>query len=350
MAQMKQASIAIIGVGYWGPNLVRNFSKVKKVKQIHVCDLKQERLDYIKTVNSNLITTTKYDEILNNPEINAVIIATQPLATHYMLAKKAIEHGKNVFVEKPMTSSAKESRELIELAKKNNVILHVDHTFIYSKPIMMIKEMIDSGEIGEIYSIEMLRLNLGIFQNDFNVVWDLCPHDLSILDYLLGESPETVYASGGCHINLRVEDNAHVILRYKKNLTVHMHVSWLAPQKVRKITIVGSKKMVVFDDVEPVEKIKIYDKGISVETAKEFKQKYYESFAEYIYYYRHGDIKIPKIDFVEPLENEANHFIDCILESKKTKTDGNAGLKVVQIIEAANKSLKERKEISLGDD
>ncbi|HYD03343.1 MAG TPA: Gfo/Idh/MocA family oxidoreductase [Alphaproteobacteria bacterium] len=335
-------SIAIVGLGYWGPNLVRNFDKVKDVEKVYICDLKQERLDSIKAIYPNTIATRDYNEILANKEIKAVVIATQPVSTHYKLAKLALENSKNVFLEKPMTESSQQAVELIELAKKNNLIIHVDHTFEYSAPVKMIKQLIDSGEIGEIYSIEMLRLNLGIFQNDFNVIWDLCPHDFSILNYWLNTDPKDLYASGRCHINPKIEDDAHLIVNYNDKFNVHIHVSWLNPQKVRKTTIVGSKKMIVYDDADPIEKMRIYDKGVTTGNVEGINQEYGTTNPnEYTYNYRHGDILIPKIDFTEPLLDEAIHFVDCIKRGVKTKTPGESGLRVIRMIEHAAKSLKE---------
>jgi predicted dehydrogenase len=337
--------VGIVGLGYWGPNLVRNFSKISKVSQVVVCDLKQERIDSIKSMFPMVAGTTKYDELLDDPDVRVIAIATQPLATHYPLAKKALEKGKHVLLEKPMTSSSAQAKELIDLAKKNNVLLHVDHTFEYSAPVLMVKRLIDSGELGEIHSINMERLNLGIFYNDFNVIWDLCPHDFSILSFWLGKMPTTVYASGIGHINPKIEDDAHLILNYGNKTSAHLHVSWLYPEKVRTITVVGSKKMVVYDDNEPVEKIRIYDKGVSVNNVSKLKRSYATSFYEYIYDYKHGDIIIPKVDFVEPLLDECKHLIDCIERGVPTKTSGESGLRVIRLLEATTRSLKERKEV-----
>ncbi|MFH0869439.1 MAG: Gfo/Idh/MocA family oxidoreductase [archaeon] len=337
--------VGVVGLGYWGPNLVRNFDKISKVAQVIVCDLKQERIDSIKNMFPRVIGTTSFDDLLNDPEVKAIAIATQPLATHYPLAKRALEKGKNVLLEKPMTATSAQAMELIALAKKNNVLLHVDHTFEYSAPVLMVKKLIDSGEVGDIHSINMDRLNLGIFYNDFNVIWDLCPHDFAILSFWLGKTPTTVYASGIGHINPKIEDDAHLILQYGNKTNAHLHVSWLYPEKVRTITVVGSKKMIVYDDNAPVEKIRIYDKGVSVSNVSKIKRRYAASFYEYIYDYKHGDIIIPKIDFIEPLLDECKHFIDCIEKGVHTKTDGESGLRVIRLLEAASKSLKEKREV-----
>lgn len=342
--------IGIVGLGYWGPNLVRNFDRISKVSQLVLCDLKQERVDAMKTAYPRAQLTKNFDDLVSDPEIKAIVISTQPLSTHYLLAKKALEHKKHVFLEKPMTSSVKEAKELIALAKKNRVLLHVDHTFEYSAPVIMVKELIKKGELGKIHSINMSRLNLGIFQRGFNVIWDLCPHDFSILNFWLEKQPRTIFASGTCHINPHIEDDAHIILNYADNLGVHIHVSWLEPQKVRKTTVVGSKKMVVYDDVEPEEKIKIYDKGVSISNVEELKKKQPADFYEAIYEYRHGDVLIPKINFKEPLADECAHFIDCIERGVPTRTPGEAGLKVIKLIEAAHKSLKEKREVKFNAD
>lgn len=321
----------VIGCGYWGPNLIRNFQQLAGSEVKRVADLDSDRLEHMKRLYPSVKTTTDYHDIITDPEIDIVAVAT-PVKTHYRFASEALSAGKHVFVEKPIAASVSESRELIALAEKNQQKLMVGHTFLYTVAVRKMKEVIDSGELGEIYYISTQRLNLGLFQNDINVIWDLAPHDISIILYLLGKEPLSVSAHGTSHINPLIEDVAVVTLRFPENLMAIIHVSWLDPDKIRRITVVGSKKMMVYDDVQPTEKIKIYDKGIE-------KPKHYDTFAEFHYSYKYGDIIIPNISGAEPLRTELNHFIDCIVNDKEPLSNGKNGLDVVKILEATQKSL-----------
>ncbi len=322
-------NIGIIGFGYWGPNLVRNFSNVKEVRVKYIADLDEARLKAAKN----------YQDLFNDQELHAVVVAT-PVSTHFEYASEALQAGKHVLLEKPMTRSVDEARKLIALAKEKKKTLMVDHTFEYCKPVEKIVDYIKRSELGEVFSISMSRLNLGLFQKDINVIGDLCPHDISILLHLLKQMPMSVNAVGMDHVQKGIEDDCHVFLKFGKNVTAAMHVSWLDPCKVRRIAVVGSKKMLLYDDVEPTDKIKLYDQGI-VKTKNGLPVlQYYTTPEEFQLAYKYGDVVIPKLDFKEPLGVMANHFVSCIREGKTPLTDGISGLRVVKIIEAAQQSLK----------
>jgi predicted dehydrogenase len=333
--------VGVIGCGYWGPNLIRNFTQLSRSEVIRVADLDEARLEYIKGLYPFTETTTDYRDIVSDPVIDIVAVAT-PVHTHYKLASEALCADKHAFVEKPIASSAKQAQDLIDLAEKHQRKLMVGHTFIYTAAVRKMKEIIDSGELGEIYYINAQRLNLGLFQQDINVIWDLAPHDISIILYLLDKNPVAVSAIGTSHINMAIEDVAVLTMKYPNGLIAFIQTSWLDPDKIRKMTVVGSKKMMVFDDVQPTEKIRIYDKGVEV-------PKHYDTYAEFHYSYKYGDIVIPKIDGDEPLRTELDHFIDCIINDETPLSCGRDGLHVVQILEAAQKSLKdENKPVSIG--
>ena len=325
-------NVGVIGCGYWGPNLIRNFTQLNRTDVVRVSDLKEDRLNHMKTLYSGVDTTTNYLDIINDAKIDIVAVATS-VHTHFKLASEALSAGKHVFIEKPMTSSVKEAEKLISLANENGCKLMVGHTFLYTSAVRKMKEIVDSGELGEIYYINSQRLNLGLFQQDINVIWDLAPHDISIINYLLGMEPSEVSAVGASHINPAIEDVATVYLHYKKDLIAFVQCSWLDPDKVRKMTIVGSKKMMVYDDVQPTEKIKIYDKAVEG-------PKHYDTFAEFHYSYKYGDILIPKIDGGEPLRTELDHFIDCIENNMQPLSDGFNGLGVVKVLEKSSNALK----------
>ena len=328
--------IGVVGCGYWGPNLIRNFTQLPDTK-ISCCDLSEERLRQMKNLFYDIEIFTDYDKMLSS-SVEAVVIST-PVATHYELAKKAILAGKHVLIEKPITKTAKEAMELIKLAENKKVILMVDHTFEYVPSVKKIKEIIKDGQLGEVYTINTTRVNLGLFQKDINVLLDLAPHDISILRYLLDEEPVSVRAFAESFINPKIQDTAYLFIKFKNNVMAHLHLSWLNPRKIREVTIVGSKKMLVYDDVQPNEKIKIYDKGVSVQKNELPPTKYYSSFAEFQFFYRSGDIFVPKVDDVEPLKEVCKHFIECIKTGKKPLTDGYSGYHVVKVIDAAQKSL-----------
>ncbi|MBU1343722.1 MAG: Gfo/Idh/MocA family oxidoreductase [Proteobacteria bacterium] len=325
-------NVGVIGCGYWGPNLIRNFSQLNRTRVTTISDLETKRLDHMKTLYSGVDTTTDYLDIINDEKIDIVAVAT-PVHTHFKFASEALSAGKHVFVEKPMTASVEEAEKLISLARENGCKLMVGHTFLYTAAVRKMKKIVESGELGEIYYINSQRLNLGLFQKDINVIWDLAPHDISIINYLLDMEPSEVSAVGASHINPAIEDVATVHLHYKNNVIAFVQCSWLDPDKVRKMTIVGSRKMMVYDDVQATEKIKIYDKAVEV-------PKHYDTYAEFHYSYKYGDILIPKIDGGEPLRTELSHFVDCIENDTQPLSDGYNGLGVVKVLEKSSNFLK----------
>lgn len=327
-------NVGVIGCGYWGPNLIRNFCEVVESKVIACSDVNPLRLNYIKQRFPFLELYSDYKDILNNSNIDAVSIAT-PVSTHFKIAKEALLAGKHVLVEKPMTTSSKEAEELIETARNSKKVLMVGHTFEYSGAVNKIKDIINSGEIGDIYYFDSNRVNLGLFQKDINVAWDLAPHDISIMLYVMNLKPLQVSAFGKAYINKNIEDILYIFLNFPKNIIAHIHVSWLAPVKYRRTVIGGSKKMVVYDDVENIEKIKIFDRGVVVTDVDSSTGIFDRQL-----YYRTGDIMSPKIDTTESLHVECSHFIDCIINNKKPRSDGESGLWVIKILEAAQNSLR----------
>jgi len=324
--------IAVIGAGYWGPNLIRNFNQLPDAEVLWVCDLDPKRLEHVRSLFPHVQTTQDWRSCLA-AEVDAVCVAT-PVPLHHEMAAAALEAGKHVFVEKPLTASVKKAEHLVKLAKEQDRVLLVDHTFVYSPAVNHVRDIVRSGDLGDIYYISMSRLNLGLFQKDINVMWDLAPHDLSILMYVLDASPETVSAQGNANILPSIEDVAMITLSFPGNVTAYVHVSWLDPSKVRKSTFVGSKKMLVYDDVEPLEKIKIYDKGVDGPAR-------YDTFGEFQFSYRYGDIYTPFLASTEPLQVECRHFLDCIEGTAKPRSGGDEGLEVVKILEAAGQSLQE---------
>jgi predicted dehydrogenase len=324
-------NIAVIGIGYWGPNLIRNFIKHHSIDKVYCYDVNKTRLSTVVRDFPGIISSSSYDEILQNPAIDAVAIAT-PVATHFELARKALECGKHVFIEKPLTSTSAEARELIDLAQKKGLKLMVDHIFVYNGAVKKIKEIIDSGEIGELMYFDAVRINLGLFQHDVNVIWDLAPHDLSILDYFCRhERPRAVLAIGRGHFN-EIEDIAYLTLLFHNTCIAHLHANWLAPVKVRTILIGGTQKMIVYDEMEATEKIKVYDKGVDITT----REGVYKTLIQY----RTGDVYVPNFDIVEPLSCAVSEFINSIENNTTPLTDGNAGLRVVKILEAAQNSIE----------
>ena len=329
---MEKLNIAVIGCGYWGPNLIRNFNQIPDCHMKVSCDLDCKKLERINTLYPGIQTTNSLNEILSDDSIQAVVIAT-PVYTHAEIGKKCLKHSKHVLIEKPMASNENECIELIEMAEKNNRILMIGHTFEYTAAVNKAKEIIENSELGEIYYISCSRLNLGLFQPDINVIWDLAPHDISILLYLLNQFPVGINASGKAHFRKGIEDVATITLNFPNGTIAFIHNSWLDPDKVRKMTIVGSKKMLVYDDISTNEKIKIFDKGVEA-------PPYYDSYAEFHFSYRYGDIYTPRINEYEPLKKECEHFLDCIRNDKSPRSDGYSGLRVVSILEAANNSLR----------
>ncbi len=329
---MEKINVAVIGCGYWGPNLIRNFKQLPDCNMKVCCDLDSKKLERMKILYPEIRATSNLDEILLDDSIQAVAIAT-PVYTHADLGKMCLEQNKHLFIEKPMAATKNECLELIEMAEKKNRTLMVGHVFEYTAAVNKAKEIIASGELGEIYYVSCSRLNLGLFQPDINVIWDLAPHDISIMLYLLNEFPVGVNASGKAHFKEGIEDVATVTLSFPNGTIAFIHSSWLDPDKIRKMTIVGSKKMLVYDDISTNEKIKIFDKGVET-------PPYYDSFAEFHFAYRYGDIYTPRINEYEPLKKECEHFLSCIRNGETPRSDGYSGLRVVSILEAANKSLR----------
>lgn len=326
--------IGVIGYGYWGPNLVRNFVESPDTRVVMVSDLKQDRLDLVQRRYPGVEVTTDFQEILNHPNIDAVAIST-PVSTHFPLALQALQSGKHVLVEKPMTTTSDDALRLIDEAERRKLILMVDHTFVYTGAVRKIRELIDKGSLGDIYYYDSTRVNLGLFQSDVDVIWDLAVHDLSIMDYILPSSPVAVSATGVGHVTGATENIAYVTVFYDNSLIAHLNVNWLSPVKIRRTLIGGSKQMIVYDDIESSEKIKVYDKGVTVKNGDESRYKLLVS-------YRSGDIYSPQIDVTEALRIEAQHFADCIKTGKAPITDGHAGLRVVSVLEAATKSMKQQ--------
>jgi predicted dehydrogenase len=325
-------NIVVVGCGYWGPNLVRNFNSLSECRLKSVCDTSEKRLSYIKSLYPYINTTMDFDSVINDKDVDAIVIAT-PVRFHFDMAKRSLESGKHTFIEKPITSSVAEGYELVEMACKYNLVLMVGHTFVYSPTVRKIKEIIDSGELGDIQYISARRLNLGLFQKDINVAWDLAPHDISIILYVSSEFPVSVNCQGKAHINHDIEDVTNMTLNFPNGGFAIIQSSWLDPNKVRDMTFVGSKKMLVYNDIEPMDKIKIYDKRVEI-------PPHYDTFAEFHYAYHYGDMYSPYIKQYEPLKAECQHFIDCIKTGSEPETSGHEALKVVQILESASKSLK----------
>jgi predicted dehydrogenase len=329
--------IAMIGVGYWGPNLIRNFSDLDDVQVVSCSDLSQERLNKIAKRYPSVKCTQHYEDLLADPDVDAVVIAT-PVSTHYPIAKAALEAGKHVMIEKPLADSSEHALDLVETAERVGRILMVDHTFIYTSAVRKMRELIDSGELGDILYFDSIRVNLGLFQRDINVIWDLAPHDLSIMDYLLRAEPIAVSAIGASHAGNDIANIAYMTLRFANNIIAHFHVNWLAPVKIRQTLLGCSKKMVVYDDVEPTDKIRVYDKGIVVNggNGNGSAEKRYQAMVGY----RTGDVLIPKIDTTEALQRVAQEFVSSINENRTPLTDGVAGYRVVRYLEAAQRSLE----------
>jgi len=322
--------VGVIGYGYWGPNLARNIFGLPDSKLIAIADLKEENLKRAQSLYPQAVLTKDYQELFNLG-LDAVVVSTPP-TTHYSIAKDCLTHNLHVLVEKPMTAKSEQAEELIELARERGLTLMVGHTFEYNSVITTLKKYIDSGELGQIYYLDIARLNLGLFDRNSNVLWDLAPHDISILYFLLQENPISVSAQGSQCAFKGIFDVAYLNLIYSKNIRAHIHVSWLDPCKVRRVTVVGSKKMVVYNDVETEQKLKIYDKGVEA-------PEYTDGFGEFQCNYRSGDIIIPKIHFVEPLRQECQHFLDCIINHTEPCSSGSDGLRVIKILEAAQRSM-----------
>jgi len=324
--------VGVIGYGYWGPNIVRNFQGHEKAEVVAVCDKSPKSLARVRRAHPEVPVTSDQMEVLTSPDIDLVAVVT-PVWTHFELAKLALENGKHVFVEKPFTSTAAQAEQLIELAERKGLKIMVDHTFLFTGAVKRIKQFVDDGTLGQLYYYDSTRVNLGLFQHDCNVIWDLAPHDLSIMDYLVMAEPEAVVATGANHLNGHA-DVAFLTIYYPNNLIAHINVNWLSPVKVRTTLLGGEKKMFVWNDLEADEKVKVYDRGVQMMTG--------EAVYQQLVSYRTGDMCSPNIEQIEALKVEASYFIDCIRNNKRPFNDGVAGLRIVRMLEAADESLKNR--------
>jgi predicted dehydrogenase len=329
--------IGVIGYGYWGPNLVRNFMEAPGSTVAAVCDLRPERLSHLHIRYPSIRTSSNCQQLFADPGIDAIAIAT-PVSSHFDLAMAALRADKHVLVEKPIAANSEEAIKLIEEAARRKRVLMVDHTFVYTSAVRKIRELITSNALGEIYYYDAVRVNLGLFQHDVNVIWDLAIHDLSIMDYVLPYRAVAVSATGISNIPGQPENVAYITLFFPNTQIAHVHVNWLTPVKVRHTLIGGSEKMILYDDLEPSEKVKIYDKGVSLSQNG-------DAVYEMLVSYRSGDMLAPRLDTTEALQREVLHFIDCVENGKHPETDGQAGLRMVRIAEAAERSLRARGEL-----
>lgn len=333
---MTNTTIGVIGCGYWGPNLLRNFAEIEAADARWICDLDRARLAAIGRRYPGVRTTSDYQELLRDPQLDAVVIAT-PAATHFPMAWEALLAGKHVLIEKPLTACVREAEELIALAARNGLTLMVDHTFVYTGAVRKIKEIVTGGGLGDLLYFDSNRINLGLFQRDINVVWDLAPHDLSIMDFIIERQPESLTAIGSCHIEKGIENIAYVLLRFPDEFIAHFHFNWLSPVKIRRILIAGTRKMILYDDIEPTEKVRVYDKGITSTRDNGDKEADYQTLVSY----RTGDVWAPKLDSTEALRYVCDEFLDSIQQQRPPLTDGAAGLRVVRLLEAAQQSIKQ---------
>jgi predicted dehydrogenase len=324
--------VGVIGYGYWGPNLVRNFMEAPGSTVVAVCDLRTERLAQLRIRYPTIHTVSDADVLFNDPSLDAIVIAT-PVSSHFELALTALQANKHVLVEKPLAANSEQCIQLMEEAARRERVLMVDHTFVYTGAVIKIRELINSNALGDIYYYDAVRVNLGLFQHDVNVIWDLAIHDLSIMDYVLPAKATAVSATGISHIPGQPENVAYITLFFDNPQIAHVHVNWLTPVKVRHTLIGGSEKMILYDDLEPSEKVKIYDKGVTISQSP-------EAVYEMLVSYRSGDMWAPRLDGTEALQTEVLHFIDCIENKKQPETDGQAGLRLVRTVEAAEKSLR----------
>jgi len=326
--------MGVIGCGYWGPNLLRNFHNNPEVELVAIAELDPKRLEQVGQMYPTVKKYSDHREIINDTSIDAVVVAT-PVSTHFPLGMEVIESGKHLFIEKPMAASSEECRKLNDAADKGGRVIMVGHTFLFSPAVRKIQEYMKNGDLGEVFYVSITRVNLGIFQKDVNVVWDLAPHDVAMLNHLFGANPKVVSANGRSYVqkDKGIEDVAFVTLEYPGNQIANVHVSWLDPNKIRKMTFVGSKQMLVYDDVDPTEKIKLYDKGVEI-------QQHYDNFGEFQLTLRSGDIYVPRVDTVEPLKIEAQHFVDVIKGEAEAISSGHHGLEVVEVLEKACESIK----------
>jgi predicted dehydrogenase len=328
----KPIKVGVVGCGYWGPNLLRNFRSIPGCELKAMCDISTQRLAHLNTLYPEIEGTTDYNHVLNGIGLDAVVIATA-VRLHFPMAKASLLAGKHTFIEKPMARSSAECEELIDIAQRKGLVLMTGHTFLYSPAVKKIKQIVDSDDIGEIRYISARRLNLGLYQKDINVTWDLAPHDISIIQHILGEQPITVNCRGSAHVTPGIEDVTTLCLTFRRQRTAIIHSSWLDPRKVREMTIVGSKRMIVYDDVAPLEKIRIFDARVE-------RPPHYDTFAEFHYAYHYGDMYVPYIKQEEPLKIECQHFLDCIQNGTTPVSGGEQGLELVQILEASSESLR----------
>jgi len=325
----------VVGYGYWGPNVVRNLDRLEEAEVVAVCDKSPAARRKVAKAYPGVLVTDNAAEMMSSPEIDAIAVVT-PVWTHYELAKAALQSGKHIFVEKPFTSNTAQAQELIELAARKNLKIMVDHTFLFTGAVTKIKQLLQEGALGKLYYYDSTRVNLGLFQHDVNVVWDLAPHDLSIIDHLIQQTPEAISATGQTHLNGH-EDVAFITVYFPDKVIAHINVNWLSPVKVRTTLIGGEKKMLVWNDLEADEKIKIYDKGVKVTSR--------EGLYDLLVHYRSGDMWAPQIEQVEALTRELAYFVECIAKNKTPMNDGEAGLRVVRMLEAANDSIRKRGEL-----
>jgi predicted dehydrogenase len=328
----RRIKVGVTGCGYWGPNLIRNFRSLADCELTAMCDLSQERLAHLNLLYPEVRALTDYNEMLNDTGVDAVVIATA-VKFHFPMAKASLLAGKHTFIEKPMAASSAQCEELIDIANRNGLVLMIGHTFLYSPAVRRIKQIVDSGDIGDIRYISARRLNLGLFQKDINVTWDLAPHDISIVQYIIGDEPVSVNCRGNAHITPGIEDVTTLCLSYRHQRTAVIQSSWLDPRKVREMTIVGSKRMIVYDDVAPIEKLRIFDARVE-------RPPHYDTFAEFHYAYHYGDMYVPYVKQEEPLKVECQHFIDCVRSGATPLSSGESGLQLVQILEASSESLR----------
>ena len=324
--------IGVIGYGYWGPNLLRNFADQSAAKVVAVSDLSVERLTEVHKRHPQVKLTTDYRDVISDPDVDAVVVAT-PVSSHFDIARRALEAKKHVLVTKPMTADSQQAAQLIDAAEQRGLVLMVDHTFVYTGAVQTIKQLVESGNLGQLYYYDSVRVNLGLFQRDVNVLWDLAVHDLAIMDYVLGQQPVAVAATGAAHVPGHHVNLAYLTCYFDGSLITHHHVNWLAPLKIRRTLIGGARQMIVYDDLEPSEKIKVYDKGITLGGT--------QGALDSLIGYRTGDMWAPQLSLTEGLRVEAQHFLECVTHGRQPLTDGHCGLRLIRILEGAQESLSQ---------
>jgi predicted dehydrogenase len=332
---MQRIKIGIIGCGHWGPNFIRNFSQISATEIVGICEINPEKLVHIKNNFPNIQIYRNYHNLLKNNKLDAVIVAT-PASTHYAITKEALERDKHVLVEKPLSTDLKQAKKLNDISKKVKKVLMVGHTFLYNPAVKKIKDIVQRRDLGKIYYIHARRTNLGPLRKDVNAIWDLSPHDISIINFITGKKPEEVCAYAQRFLSHKLEDVGFITLRYPNDILAHIHVSWLDPKKIREMTVIGSKRMLVYDDTNINEPVRVYDKNVM---RKRYERKYY-TFEEFQLIVRDGEVRIPKINMEEPLKIECRHFIDCITNREKPFTDGKNGVDIVRISAAIQKSIE----------